>query len=442
MRYSLYLISINYVAFCILQNIYSDTVQTLDSISSIVIDLKSDDSLDTIESLTRIFLNTLQEDDYHVVTNQPKLFIQYEKLLAHIVALPLDNIEQSTAICFANALCKGANIYRRIATDESLNQARAYHQKALAIKRKQLDCYALELAHSLVDLGATYNELKGKENNIHAIQCYNEGLRIYEHNKESGARYVASTLHKLGNAYRDLDEKNNNRAIEYLNRALQIFDTLPNDNYCRQEKAKVLYNQGVNYHHLDDNTTSKKAIDYLHRAKILFEHNGDSARLAVTLSYLGNVYRDFGSEYTTVAINYLDQALDIQKHLFGNEHTEIAITVYYLGMAYHDAEGEKNLDNAIEYFKNALSMQKKLLRENHPAIARTLYYLGLSYLERNIYTTGISLIKEALVIFKQLSPEHYYVKIAKKSFKQVQDIIACNDSEESKKLLDEIKMWD
>ena len=289
--------------------------------------------------------------------------------------MPLDDVEPQTALLFAQALFKSANVYRRMAAEESLHLARCYHQRALDIRKKLLDSNAVEIADSCGALGATYNELKGNENNTQAIKYYHQALTIYENNNYAKLS-VASTLNKLGNAYRDLDEKNIPLAIDYLNRAIKICDSVPNDYDCKGEKAKILYNQGVNYHRLSGQLNFAGAISYLHDAKILFEQLGDAMRLAITLSYLGNVYRCLGDNQSIeLAIDSLQQALQIQKKLLGDEHAEIALTLYYLGMTYSDAGGNENVHKAIEFLNAALKIQKKLLREDHQQLVATLQQL-------------------------------------------------------------------
>ena len=76
----------------------------------------------------------LVEDEYQVLLKQQWLFTQYEKVLFCIDKIPQENFEQKYGLCFAQALFKGAQIDRRIATKKSLNQALVYHQKALVMR--------------------------------------------------------------------------------------------------------------------------------------------------------------------------------------------------------------------------------------------------------------------------------------------------------------------
>lgn len=403
----------------------SIALQTYGTARSISLGKNFSDTVDQTQAVTttlvQAFLAILEQEEYKVLTYQRILFHQFEKILEYIDTFPIKNLDNNAALLFALAFQKGANIYRRIADENSLTLALYYHIKALEIKAQWLDDHSLELAHSLADIGATYNEMKGIANNIQALEYYHRALKLYEHHGKEAQHLVASTLHKLGNATRDLDEANICLAIDYLQRALKIFDSLPNDAYVAREKAKVLYNQGVNYHHLGNKTNIKKAIKYLYEAKTLFELNNDQARSAMTLSYLGDVYRSLGNN--SKAINCLHQALCKQKELFDKENSDIAITLYYLAMAYYESNEDEAFEKSQQYASKALEIQKKILSKTHPDIARTLYHVGLLHIEKKEFDSGIPFIKEALAIFKLLSPNHYYVKMVRESFKKLIEML-------------------
>ena len=198
--------------------------------------------------------------------------------------------------------------------------------------------HALEIAHSYVGLGATYNELKGDLNNMQAIECYNKALTIYEYHHAISKRYRASALNNLANAYRDLNNEHIPRAITYLNSALELFSELPNDLDCQREQAKIFYNQGVNYYLLGGLSNRHVALDFLNKAKSFFKSHDDIARYALTLSYLGNVYKDMGVEYIITAIDCLKDALCIQKKFYSENHPEVAVTLGRLEVAVSASE--------------------------------------------------------------------------------------------------------
>jgi hypothetical protein len=246
------------------------------------------EALANLEASAHSFLHALASDEYYLLSQQPALVAQFESFLTRINSLSMDAMQPNTGLWIAAILSKGGNIYRRKETTQDLQKALEYHQKALLLRKKFLSENALELAHSLVDLGATYNELKGAENNAKALGCYKQGLMIYERNHEKGC--VASTLHKMGNALRDLDAKNIAQAIDHLNQSLTLLNTLPINEFNQRERAKILYNQGVNYHLLGDQENLKKAVSFLKDAKMLFAKLGDEKRYGMTIQYLDKIH--------------------------------------------------------------------------------------------------------------------------------------------------------
>lgn len=331
----------------------------------------SDQKIVEAEELINYFLQAFAKEDYEVISTQYLLFTYFEKLIHDIFNIPFDLLKPHTAEYFARAFSKCANCYRRIAGYQHLALAVTYHKKALTILEAMGNNYSLEFAHALVDLGATYNELKGKENNLLAIHYYRAAFGIYE--KQDAKMYIASTLHKLGNAHRDLDEANINLAIDYLDRALSLYITLPEDNLIILEQAKALYNQALNYEKLGGKYNLEKAFGYLNKAASTFKLLNNYARYAITRIYLANISRQLGN--IIPAIESLNKALAMQKRLFNNrEHIEIATTLYHLGLCYFNLADSQSLEHAIEYFTSALEIQKKLLA-NDQVILQTKHYL-------------------------------------------------------------------
>ena len=185
----------------------------------------------------------------------------------------------------------------------------------------------------------------------------------------------------------------------------------------------------------------EKAVVYLNKAKELFELENDQSRLAITLSYLGGVYRCLGKENLNLSIELLNRALSIQKKLYGNaEHVEYSVTLFYSGLAYYDLPGPGNSKKAIEYLKDTLNIQRKLLK-NHSHIVRTIYNLGIMQLEEKFFDSGISLIQEALILFKSQPESHYYFDTAIRTFEQVKGILAICNYKGAKELYNEMVPW-
>lgn len=393
-----------------------------------------------IKQLAETFLTVFNEEEYLVVAQQRPLFTRYEKFLSQIILLPIDRLDPTSGLILANALFKGANIYRRLGDTQSQELAKKHHQIALKIREKFLDPKSLDIANSLMALGAAYNESRGKENCTKALQYFKKALNICETNKENGTYCTARVLYMLGNTYRDLG--NIKIGVDYLDNSLGILSKLPQTHIIQQTKAIALFNQGANHHHLGGKSNMDKAVVYLNKAKELFELENDQSRLAITLSYLGGVYRCLGKENLNLSIEHLNRALNIQRKLYSNEeHVEYSVTLFYLGLAYYDLPGPENSRKAIEYLKDALNIQQKLLK-NHSHIVRTMYNLGIMQLAEKNFDSGFQLIQEALVLFKSQPESHYYFNTAIRTFEQVKDILAVCNYKGAKELYNEMENFD
>ncbi|GAG13889.1 unnamed protein product, partial [marine sediment metagenome] len=94
-------------------------------------------------------------------------------------------------------------------------------------------------------------------------------------------------------------------------------------------------------------------------------------KLARFLFELGWIYADTGD--AGQAIKYYQQALSIDKEVYGERHPSVARDLNNLGSAWEDLGEAKK---AIEYYKQALSIDKEVYGEKHPHVATTLNNLG------------------------------------------------------------------
>ena len=283
--------------------------------------------------LVNLFLNVLEPDEYQVIIKQQQIFAVYENILASIVQVSPSCLDRPTALCYAQALYKGANVYRRIATEKSLRQALLYHRKALALRKRYLPSHDLAVAQSYVALGATFNELHGDEYNTRAIVCYKKALRMYRDAHNNALE--ASTLNNLANAYRDLNDVHVPLAISYQDQALSLLEALPDTIDNQREKGKSLHNQGKNYHRLGGTENSNRAIDFLRKALSIFEWHNDTVRIALTLSYLGHVYTGLGYVYETQALEALHESLRLFRMVYDDGNPQIIEALERIEMAKH-----------------------------------------------------------------------------------------------------------
>lgn len=126
---------------------------------------------------------------------------------------------------------------------------------------------------------------------------------------------------------------------------------------------------------------------------------------AEMLHVMGVVYRKLG--LFGEAYRQLERALEIRRSEYGDEHLEVANTLFELGWLVDDmgAYGE-----AEQLHREALAIRKKLLPPNHPDIAASLNDLGVALDQKGNDFEAEELYREALEIRRRLySDDHEFV---------------------------------
>jgi eukaryotic-like serine/threonine-protein kinase len=108
---------------------------------------------------------------------------------------------------------------------------------------------------------------------------------------------------------------------------------------------------------------------------------------------LGSVYRELG-EHTNAAAMH-QRALELRKHLHGDVHPDVAISLYCLAGVLSnqgkDAEAET-------MYRDELAMNRKLLGNSHPSVATSLNNLGLVLQKQGKLLDAEQRFREALEI--------------------------------------------
>jgi len=95
------------------------------------------------------------------------------------------------------------------------------------------------------------------------------------------------------------------------------------------------------------------------------------------------------------ALPLAEEALALRRRLYGDEHTDVAISLHQLGtmlMATGDLEG------AERRYRESLALRRKLLGDNHPHVAITLHMLGQLLRQRGRLEESEQAHREALAI--------------------------------------------
>ena len=100
---------------------------------------------------------------------------------------------------------------------------------------------------------------------------------------------------------------------------------------------------------------------------------------AITMSNLGMTLMEQGNPDSAVII--LEEAMQIQERIWGNDSLESTSTLHNLASAYHELSkiNSEFLDFAKELYHKALEIRENYLPKDHPDIAETSGQLGLLY---------------------------------------------------------------
>jgi len=126
------------------------------------------------------------------------------------------------------------------------------------------------------------------------------------------------------------------------------------------------------------------------------------ASFARVLFELGWIHCDLGD--ATNAIEYYEQALSIDKEVYGDRHPSVARILGNLGLAWNDLG---DAQNAIEYYEHALSIDKEVYGDRHPSVAASLSNLGTAWRDLGDAQKAIEYYERALSIDKEVYGERH-----------------------------------
>ena len=148
----------------------------------------------------------------------------------------------------------------------------------------------------------------------------------------------------------------------------------------------------------------RKAVNYFEQAlSIDREVYGERhPRVAIDLNDLGLAWKSLGD--SKKAIDYYEQALSIDREVYGERHPKVAATLNNLGLARYSLGDSKK---AIDYFEQALSIDREVYGERHPEVATRLNNLGLAWDSLGDSKKAIDYYEQALSILKEVYGERH-----------------------------------
>ena len=166
-------------------------------------------------------------------------------------------------------------------------------------------------------------------------------------------------------------------------------------------KAMILNLSGIVYSYIGKHTKSKA---FYEEALVIQKNIFGEEHPSVAASYgnLGSVYNSIG-EYNQAKELY-EKALMIDKKIFGEEHAHVATSYSDLGSVHHSI-GEYN--QAKELHVKALMIWKKIFGEEHAHVATSYANLGNMYNSIGKYNQAKELHAKALMIDKKIFDEEH-----------------------------------
>jgi tetratricopeptide (TPR) repeat protein len=144
------------------------------------------------------------------------------------------------------------------------------------------------------------------------------------------------------------------------------------------------------------------AIEWFRKSAELQKDLGLEEDFATSLIWLAHLYQ-FQRRYSEAESLYL-QALELRKHLLGDEHLDVASSLNFLASLY---KFQRRYSEAEPLLLQALELRKRLLGEEHPDVAHIFNNLALVYKLQGHYNEAESLYLQALQLLQRLLGEEH-----------------------------------
>jgi len=118
---------------------------------------------------------------------------------------------------------------------------------------------------------------------------------------------------------------------------------------------------------------------------------------ATLMDTMGDVYQNLGLYDRATPL--LEEALNIRRHIFGEEHPDVAESLNKLALLL-DAKGDYAAAEPL--YRQALAMRRKLLGEEHPDVAASINNLASLLYAKGDYAAAEPLFREALALHRKL----------------------------------------
>ena len=365
-------------------------------------------------------INTLLKEVKDIDIRHLLSFVR-DKQEEFIQGLLLRKILETQSVDFQNILRKSA-VYRLPVLKEGIKLVcediknwESYINKAVSLSLMEKDTtrigYYLYWVTPLLR-ESIFKELKDE----HRKKCNQSAVSYYQSILSQSKDYIPIIAielieHSLQAGMDEIAiEEGGSRLLPFLRYSLAYKEALSIGNSIisrihKKERneiySRLLYELGWIYYDIGE---AKKAIEYYEQAlsidkEIYGERHPD---VASDLNNLGEAWRNLGD--AKKAIDYDKQALSIVKGVYGNKHPNVATSLNNLGLAWRDMGDAKK---AIEYFEQALSIYREVYGNKHPNVATSLNNLGEAWRDLGEAKKAIDYYEQALSIDKEIYGEKH-----------------------------------
>ncbi len=334
-------------------------------------------------------------------------FLEIEELDKFVLALKAPFIEEvSKKIENPNRMIEISNevlfetIEERIRGIALCVRALAYMKKGnLEESRRDIDDASKvnqEISKFSARFYLSYGDLyRERANYEDAIECYDTARKLAD--KSGEKLWIALAMIGIAEVHTELA---NYEAAEKLCReGLKIADELGEQG--KSGVARAIDLLGNIQHYIGD---ARQALGYYEQALSIDKevYGNRHPNVATRLNNIGSAWKALGVQKK--AIEYYEQALSIDKEVYGDRHPNVATRLNNIGSAW-DALGEQK--KAIEYYEQALDIDKEMYGERHPDVAIDLNNIGSAWDALGEPKKAIECLEQALGIDKEVYGERH-----------------------------------
>lgn len=259
------------------------------------------------------------------------------------------------------------------------------------------------VADSLYDLGTALSKALDTKR---SKQLFTDALNEYQLHLDKSHLKIAKCYSSLGEVYEKENELS--KAIQSLEKASAIYErnfgsAEPRENEIKASKlcddytsqAETLFNLATAYDRLDEESTSLKLY---RRAMKLYKalFGKDSLLVAKVLNRLANMKGRAGS--VDKAMVLFDESLRIRMLHLGNNHEDVAETLFGMGIVF---EKRRDYGAAMKAYSHCCKIRRSRFGSDSMEVAQVIVNIGVVRGNKGDFTEALKSWNKALAIYRK-----------------------------------------